>query len=66
MLKFLRDLTWVFMWEQIPEAPEVAPVFMEDIPEDEQDIMGLKKYGAGAFKPAVELSEWRSYQLDSA
>eukprot|EP00884_Botryococcus_braunii_P009225 jgi/Botrbrau1/18303/Bobra.0179s0032.1 len=33
--------------EVIPMAPEVAPIFMEDIPEDEQDVLGLKKYGAG-------------------
>lgn len=53
-MRNVEDLTWNHTWEQIPEAPEVAPVFMEDIPEDEQDIMGLKKYGAGALRLAVQ------------
>ena len=32
---------------QIPEAPKESVVFMEDLPEDEQDVTGLGKYGAG-------------------
>jgi hypothetical protein len=36
---------------QIPEAPAEAPIFMEDIPEDERDVMGFKKYGAGGALP---------------
>ena len=32
---------------QISEAPTNAPVFMEDLPEEEQDHTGLAKYGAG-------------------
>ena len=32
---------------QIPEAPKEQMVFMEDLPEDEQDHSGLSKYGAG-------------------
>ncbi|KAK9908278.1 hypothetical protein WJX75_005397 [Coccomyxa subellipsoidea] len=33
--------------EKLPEAPTNAPVFMEDLPEDEQDVTGFAKYGAG-------------------
>jgi hypothetical protein len=29
------------------EAPKNAPVFVEDLPEDEQDTMGTKAYGSG-------------------
>ena len=32
---------------QLPEAPTNAPVFLEDLPEDEQDHTGFAKYGAG-------------------
>lgn len=32
---------------QVPEAPKEAMVFMEDLPENEQDMTGLGKYGAG-------------------
>lgn len=33
--------------DKVPEAPKDVPVFVEDLPEDEQDIMGFSKYGAG-------------------
>lgn len=33
---------------QLPDAPTNAPVFMEDLPEEEQDVTGYAKYGAGA------------------
>eukprot|EP00891_Asterochloris_glomerata_P004495 jgi/Astpho2/4495/e_gw1.00067.112.1_t len=33
--------------DKVPEAPTTAQVFLEDLPEDEQDITGLAKYGAG-------------------
>lgn len=29
------------------EAPKNAPVFVEDLPEDEQDVLGTKAYGSG-------------------
>ena len=32
---------------QLPDAPTNAPVFMEDLPEEEQDVTGYAKYGAG-------------------
>ena len=32
---------------QLHEAPTNAPVFMEDLPEEQQDHTGLGKYGAG-------------------
>lgn len=32
---------------QLPETPTNAPVFMEDLPEEEQDVTGYAKYGAG-------------------
>jgi hypothetical protein len=35
------------LYVQLPEAPTNAPVFMEDLPEDEQDVTGFAKYGAG-------------------
>ena len=35
------------LWLQLPEGPTSAPVFMEDLPEDEQDVTGFAKYGAG-------------------
>lgn len=31
----------------VPVAPTQAPTFLEDLPEDQQDVMGLSKYGAG-------------------
>ena len=31
----------------MPEAPKEAMVFMEDLPEDQQDVSGMGKYGAG-------------------
>ena len=34
---------------QLPDAPTNAPVFMEDLPEEEQDVTGYAKYGAGDF-----------------
>ena len=33
---------------QLPEAPAKAQVFLEDLPEEEQDVNGFAKYGAGA------------------
>ena len=32
---------------QVPEAPTTAVTFVEDLPEDEQDVEGFSKYGAG-------------------
>ncbi len=32
---------------QLLEAPTNVPVFMEDLPQEEQDHTGLAKYGAG-------------------
>lgn len=32
---------------QLPDAPTNAPVFIEDLPEEEQDVTGYAKYGAG-------------------
>ena len=34
---------------QVPEAPTSSMVFLEDLPEDEQDLSGLGKYGAGGL-----------------
>ena len=34
---------------QVPEAPKEAMVFMEDLPEDQQDVTGMGKYGAGGL-----------------
>ncbi|KAL6784342.1 hypothetical protein ACKKBG_A05775 [Auxenochlorella protothecoides x Auxenochlorella symbiontica] len=31
----------------VPVAPTQAPTFLEDLPEDQQDVTGLSKYGAG-------------------
>ena len=33
---------------QVPEPPTTALTFVEDLPEDEQDVEGYSKYGAGA------------------
>lgn len=33
--------------DAVPVAPTAAQVFSEDLPEDEQDVDGLKQYGAG-------------------
>ena len=33
--------------EKVPQAPEKEQVFLEDLPEEEQDTTGLSKYGAG-------------------
>lgn len=33
--------------EKVPAAPEKEQVFLEDLPEEEQDTTGLGKYGAG-------------------
>jgi hypothetical protein len=44
------------MFLQLPEAPTNAPVFMEDLPEDEQDHTGYAKYGAG--KALLASSRW--------
>ncbi|CAL8463183.1 g2717 [Coccomyxa elongata] len=33
--------------DKLPEGPTSTPVFMEDLPEDEQDVTGFAKYGAG-------------------
>mmetsp|Transcript_11570 Transcript_11570/g.23128 ORF Transcript_11570/g.23128 Transcript_11570/m.23128 type:complete len:492 (-) Transcript_11570:40-1515(-) len=33
--------------EKVPVAPEKEQVFLEDLPEEEQDTTGLGKYGAG-------------------
>ena len=48
---FLGNQAWfkkrLVLYVQLPEAPTNAPVFMEDLPEDEQDVTGFAKYGAG-------------------
>lgn len=31
----------------VVEAPKNAPVFVEDLPEEEQDVLGTKAYGSG-------------------
>ena len=42
--------------KQVPEAPKEAMVFMEDLPEDQQDVSGMGKYGAGKLpRPALKL-----------
>lgn len=33
--------------DKVPEAPASSQVFLEDLPESEQDIEGFAKYGAG-------------------
>lgn len=33
--------------DKAPEAPKTEQIFMEDLPEEEQDTTGLGKYGAG-------------------
>ncbi|KAK9834879.1 hypothetical protein WJX81_005740 [Elliptochloris bilobata] len=33
--------------DKLPEAPAKAQVFLEDLPEEEQDAQGFAKYGAG-------------------
>ena len=33
--------------DKVPEAPQSSQVFLEDLPESEQDIEGFAKYGAG-------------------
>lgn len=33
--------------DKVPEAPQSSQVFLEDLPENEQDIEGFAKYGAG-------------------
>ena len=33
--------------DKVPEAPTTSQVFVEDLPENEQDIDGFSKYGAG-------------------
>ncbi|KAK9810249.1 hypothetical protein WJX72_007323 [[Myrmecia] bisecta] len=33
--------------DKVPEAPTNAPVFVEDLPEEQQDLTGYSKYGAG-------------------
>jgi hypothetical protein len=44
----LEPLTRARARAQLPEAPAKAHVFLEDLPEDEQDAAGFAKYGAGA------------------
>jgi len=46
------------MFVQIPEAPKEVMTFMEDLPEDEQDVSGLGKYGAGEFSEAMLTETW--------
>ncbi len=43
-----EPLTLTRAGAQLPEAPAKAHVFLEDLPEDEQDAAGFAKYGAGA------------------
>lgn len=33
--------------DKVPQAPKKEQIFLEDLPEDEQDTTGLSKYGAG-------------------
>ena len=33
--------------DKVPEAPQSSQVFLEDLPEDERDVDGFAKYGAG-------------------
>ena len=33
--------------DKVPEAPVAAQTFVEDLPEEEQDVTGMSKYGAG-------------------
>ena len=33
--------------DKVPEAPQSSQVFLEDLPENEQDVDGFAKYGAG-------------------
>jgi ubiquitin carboxyl-terminal hydrolase 14 len=33
--------------DKVPEAPTAAQTFVEDLPEEEQDVTGMSKYGAG-------------------
>lgn len=33
--------------DEAPQAPKNAPIFVEDLPEEEQDVTGMAKYGAG-------------------
>ena len=33
--------------DKVPEAPQSSQVFLEDLPESEQDVDGFAKYGAG-------------------
>ncbi len=33
--------------DEAPQAPKNVPVFVEDLPEEEQDVTGMAKYGAG-------------------
>ena len=33
--------------DRVPEAPQSSHVFLEDLPENEQDVDGFAKYGAG-------------------
>ncbi|KDD75798.1 ubiquitin carboxyl-terminal hydrolase [Helicosporidium sp. ATCC 50920] len=40
-------LTLMGTADAVPEAPQHAQAFVEDLPEDEQDHSGLGKYGAG-------------------
>ena len=39
--------------EQVPEAPTKALTFVEDLPEDEQDVEGYSKYGAGMLQDRI-------------
>ncbi|CAL5229639.1 g13003 [Coccomyxa viridis] len=46
-LKPKQKLMMMGTADKLPDAPTNAPVFMEDLPEEEQDVTGYAKYGAG-------------------
>ncbi|CAK0784473.1 hypothetical protein CVIRNUC_007677 [Coccomyxa viridis] len=46
-LKAKQKLMMMGTADKLPDAPTNAPVFMEDLPEEEQDVTGYAKYGAG-------------------
>ena len=42
-----QKVTMMGTADKVPEAPVTQQTFVEDLPEEEQDITGLGKYGAG-------------------
>lgn len=42
-----QKVTMMGTADKVPEAPAAQQTFVEDLPEEEQDVTGLSKYGAG-------------------